>query len=57
MTNPEITKKMSTPRCPDGSASLLMWLMMTAITAIALRPSISGLYADLAVALTVIGNG
>ena len=44
MTYPEITKKISTPRYPPGRMSLLKWLMMTATTANALSPSISGLY-------------
>ena len=37
------TKKISTPRYPPGSRSLLKWFIITASTAIALRPSISGL--------------
>ena len=44
MTYPDMTKKMSTPKYPLGRISLLKWLIITAITANALRPSISNLY-------------
>jgi hypothetical protein len=44
ITYPEITKKISTPKYPLGSKSLLKWLTITATTANALRPSISGRY-------------
>ena len=49
VTYPLMTKKISTPRYPPGSMSLLKWLMMTAPTANALSPSISGLYFPFAV--------
>ena len=61
ITYPDITKKMSTPRYPPGRRSLLKWLMITATTANALRPSISGLYFPFAVwvcvALMPLGGG
>ena len=43
ITYPEITKNISTPKYPLGRISLLKWLIITAKTANALRPSISGL--------------
>ena len=36
---------MSTPKKPPGNNWLLKWLIITAMTATALRPSISGRYA------------
>ena len=46
---PEITKKISTPKKPPEKMSLskiliCAWYIITALTAIALNPSISGLY-------------
>lgn len=42
--NPEITKKTSTPANPPLRFSGDKWKMITAMTAKALNPSISGLY-------------
>ena len=44
ITKPEITKKISTPKYPPGNIDLSVWLIITAIIAMALIPSISGLY-------------
>ena len=44
ITKPEITKNISTPKYPPGNIDLSVWLIITAIMAIALIPSISGLY-------------
>lgn len=43
---PEITKKISTPENPPGSAPGKAWYITTDNIARALRPSMSGLYAD-----------
>ena len=50
ITNPEITKKISTPKYPLGIKFLLKWLIITVIIAKALIPSNSlkyGLFIDL----------
>ena len=44
ITKPEITKNISTPKYPPGNIDLSVWLIITAIIAMALIPSISGLY-------------
>lgn len=42
--NPDMTKNISTPINPDGSAVGNAWKIKTDSTAIALRPSMSGRY-------------
>ena len=44
ITYPEIAKNISTPKKPFGRRFLSKWFIITAITAKALSPSISGLY-------------
>ena len=44
---PEITKNTSTPTNPPWIHSKFIWKRITGITAIALNPSISGLYIKL----------
>ena len=47
ITYHDITKKISTPRYPPGNKLLSKWFNITAITAIALSPSISDLYSSI----------